>query len=300
VTHSARRERPRWPRRFPPLPGDADVGPGEGGHIVDPIADHGHPAPFALEPLDRADLVLGKLPGGGHDPPRRRRARPGPRPRRRPTRADRPEVDRARRRPTSSRPPSCRGSRPPRKLRRARCASRRTRPAPLMIPLALDPGIAADAAPENGARRGAGLRRRRVWPRKAVAQERPGRAPSEPSRERVASRDCASRPGWCGSPGAVRASALPSRLSSPDRCPPGSRGGNQFRYFRPGRPSHRHEACKIALSIGAGDGVTVVSGAYRAVSSRNCSAWISYRAPSRSFPARRRPRRRSQAATSST
>ncbi len=38
--------------------GDADVGLGEGGGIVDAVARHGHLPPFRLQPLDDLALLL--------------------------------------------------------------------------------------------------------------------------------------------------------------------------------------------------------------------------------------------------
>jgi len=37
--------------------GDSDIRPGQRGSIVDPVADHGHPPPFGLEPPDLFDLI---------------------------------------------------------------------------------------------------------------------------------------------------------------------------------------------------------------------------------------------------
>ena len=58
--------------------GDAEVGLGQGGGVVDAVADHGHDAALGLQPLDDVDLVGGQHLGDhvvGRCRPRRRRSR---------------------------------------------------------------------------------------------------------------------------------------------------------------------------------------------------------------------------------
>src|SRR5690606_7685287 len=44
----------------PGADGDPDVGLGEGGRVVDPVADHRHDLPLGLEATDLLDLALGE------------------------------------------------------------------------------------------------------------------------------------------------------------------------------------------------------------------------------------------------